>query len=322
MTRDSRDREQLPEEVSRALGSESDAERAALERVWQLAGAPLRDEPSADEFAQMGADVWQKLEATVRDSPRPARIHQRHRAWRWSVVTASILLLTLVGILYLSDSRTLTAGPGERLAITLPDGSTVELNSGASLTYAPNTFGWFSRTASLEGEAFFQVVPDESDFITRTFNAEVRVLGTSFNVRAWPEEGDRATVVTLHTGTVRLASRSGAEQAVVLRPGQMSRVISRNETPSQPQATDLSQASAWRTGRFVFVDEPLSAILAEIERRFGVTVRAGEPAILDDRLSLAYEDPASAQAILSDIASSYSRYQYRRITGGYELYVP
>lgn len=311
------------------LEAEPESERIALEQTWSAAGAPLRHEPSDEQFARLGSEIWNELETTVLEdsssqdsSPRPARIHQLHSAWRWTAVAATVLILITAGIVYLQSSTTFTAPQGERLVLTLPDGSRVELNSGASLTYAPRTFGWFSRTASLEGEAFFQVVPRESEFIARTFNAEVRVLGTSFNVRAWPEEGDMATVVTLHTGKVRLASRSGAEQAVVLNPGQMSRVVSQNDVPTQPTETDLSQAIAWRTGRFVFVDEPLSAILSEIERRFDVTVHVGEEGILDDRLSLAYDDPAGAEVILADIASSYSRYQFRRISGGYELYVP
>jgi ferric-dicitrate binding protein FerR (iron transport regulator) len=230
-------------------------------------------------------------------------------------------VLVASGALYLTWEQTYQAAPGQRLTLTLPDGSTVDLNSGASLTYAPRTFGWFSRTTSLEGEAFFEVVPRESEFIARTHNAEVRVLGTSFNVRAWPEEGAGATVVALHSGRVRLTSL-GAEKAVILRPGQMSRVDPLNAVPTQPKATDLSQATAWRTGRFVFVDEPLSAILDEMERRFDVSIQADAEEILDDRLSLAYDSPAGAESILADIASSYSRYRYRRISGGYELYVP
>ena len=304
------------------LRDEPVADHAALERAWEAAGIPLRSEPSDEARARVGSEIWAVLEQEVRNSSRPARARQRHRVWRWSAVAATLLVAALSGLFYLRWETTVTAPAGERLTVTLPDGSSVELNSGASLTYAPRIYGWSTRTTTLEGEAFFEVVSRESEFITRTFNAEVRVLGTSFNVRAWPDQEAGATVVALSTGTIRFTNRVGTEQAVVLRPGEMSRVDERNAVPSEPEAANLSQATAWRSGRFVFVDEPLSAILEEMERRFDVSIEADAGSILGDRLTLAYDDPTSAEAILADIASSYSRYRYRRISDGYELYVP
>ena len=315
-------RDKLPEYLDELLREESGRDRAALERVWQVTGEPMKREPSDGAFAQMGSEIWANLEREVRRSERPARPRPRRAVWRWTAVSASLVAVLLVGVLYLTAEKTYTAPAGDRIALRLPDGSRVELNSGASLTFAPRTFGWFSRTTSLVGEAFFEVVPRESEFVARTFNAEVRVLGTSFNVRAWPGEGGGETVVALHTGRVRLSSRTPEARAVVLRPGQMSRVESQNAAPTHPEATDLNQALAWRTGRFVFVDAPLSEILAEMERRFDVSIRADADEVLDDRLTLAYDEPTSAETILEDIASSYSRYRYRRISGGYELYVP
>lgn len=313
---------EMPADLSRILEEESAAEQTALRNAWEAAGRPLDGEPTEDDLVRLGGEAWSVIDREIRRGERPARPRRRRTLWRWTAVAASLFAATLSALFYLTWEQTITAPPGDRLTLTLPDGSAVELNSGASLTFAPRTFGWFSRTTALEGEAYFEVVTHESAFVARTFNAEVRVLGTSFNVRAWPGESAGATVVALRTGAVRLSSRIGTERAVVLRPGEMSRVDKRNKVPTQPEATDLSQATAWRTGRFVFVDEPLSAILDEMERRFDVSIRADAEDILDDRLTLAYDSPASADAILEDIASSYSRYSYRSISGGYELYVP
>ena len=325
MSNHSAPRRELPSDLADALREEDAVDRASLERAWQLSGVALRNEPTDEDLRSLGEEIWSALEPAVRNAPRPPRTPASRRsrpAWRWSALLATFVLLFFGGLFYLTAESTYRAAPGERLTLTLPDGSRVELNSGASLSFAPRTFGWRSRTTTLEGEAFFEVLPDDSEFITRTYNAEVRVLGTSFNVRAWPGEKDGGTVVALRTGRVLLSGRGHDERVVVLNPGQMSRVYERNAAPTHPEATDLRQATAWRTGRLVFVDEPLRVILADMERRFGVVLRADSDEILQDRLTLAYDDPADVEMILADITSSYSRYRYRRISGGYELYMP
>src|SRR5690606_693130 len=88
---------------------------------------------------------------------------------------------------------------GERLAVVLPDGSRVELNSGSRLAYR-RTFGWRARRVDLHGEAFFDVVPADVPFTVRTFNSAVTVLGTRFNVRAWPDDEQAETAVVLEEG--------------------------------------------------------------------------------------------------------------------------
>lgn len=322
MTSDRERPNTVPDEVARLLSEEGAEDRRALEQIWSATGRILDEEPTQDEYERMGRDLWPAIEREIRHSPRPAQPPQRMHAWRWPAVAASLALLLVGAVFYLTWPVTVTAPAGERLTVTLPDGSAVELNSGASLTYAGRSFGWLSRTTSLHGEAFFEVVPHRSVFIARTFNAEVRVLGTSFNVRAWPEDRRGETVVVLGSGKLQLSTRAAASRAVVLQPGQRSRVPVAGAGPSRPEEADVSEAIAWRSGRFVFVDQPLSTILEEMERRFDVHIAVESDEILDDRLTLAYDSPTGPEAILDDIASSYSRYAYRVLPHGYALYLP
>ena len=319
--------EDVPDAVDRALSDLPEDEQVAIRRLWADLSVLRAREPSATRLSELGNSIWEALEPQLHAPVRPlrgatgARIYPLPGVRRWGLIAATFLVLAVAGILYAHWPRTVTAPLGERLTIDLPDGSAVDLNSGASLTYSPRTFSWLSRSARLEGEAYFDVTRSGSTFHLRTFNAEIVVLGTSFNVRAWKNEPSPSTSVTLYRGKVRVANASEPAFSVELSPGQMSRVSTQSHRPSPPRTTDLQQTAAWRTGRFVFIDEPLSTILMEMERRFAVEIRVDGQHILHDRLTLSYEDPGSPDAILEDIASSYSRYGYLRTAEGYELFV-
>jgi ferric-dicitrate binding protein FerR (iron transport regulator) len=91
-----------------------------------------------------------------------------------------------------------------------------------SLQY-PHRFGE-ERRVRLVGEAFFEVEEHSTPFIVQTFNAEVTVLGTTFNVKAWPTSLDPATTVTLESGRVALNVLDRPDEAVQMDPGQTRRI--------------------------------------------------------------------------------------------------
>src|SRR5690606_12487557 len=119
----------------------------------------------------------------------------------------------------------------------------------------------------LSGEAFFAVEPGGRPFVVETFNAEVTVLGTRFNVRARRGHGEASTQVTVTEGRVRVFS--GGE-AVELAAGEGSAV--EDAAPSAPAPVPVEVAEAWQTGGFAVRGLPLPAVLAEVERRWGVDV--------------------------------------------------
>lgn len=114
--------------------------------------------------------------------------------WISSIAASFIIILSLV---YLSKSPKASSNlsknivatkPGSKSKISLPDGSQVWLNSESKLTYGEK-FGENTREVELIGEAFFDVVKDKSrPFIIHTNSIDVKVLGTAFNVRSYPNE--------------------------------------------------------------------------------------------------------------------------------------
>lgn len=157
---------------------------------------------------------------------------------------------------------------GEQYKVILPDGTKVWLNAASSIKF-PVTFAKaIHRKVELSGEAFFEVVKDKKHpFIVKTARQEVKVLGTHFNVSAYPDELDTKT--TLMEGSVHVTNTFGKEEGRELRPGQQS-VIS-GETFQVNHSVDLEDVLAWKNGYFRF-SESLESIMNKISRWYNVEV--------------------------------------------------
>ena len=160
----------------------------------------------------------------------------------------------------------LTTPRGGQYAVLLPDGSKVWLNAASSLKY-PTAFNGDSRNVTLTGEAYFEIAKDKAHpFIVRTEDAEVRVLGTHFNIKAYAEENKNET--TLLEGAIQF-SRSNRQY--LLKPGQQ--VNYRPGTSREKIVTpDLESIMAWRNGVFVFDDTEIDEIMRTIKRWYNVDV--------------------------------------------------
>ncbi|MBL1407172.1 FecR family protein [Sphingobacterium faecale] len=152
---------------------------------------------------------------------------------------------------------------GGKYSITLSDGSKVIINSDSKLSF-PKHFTATDRRIKLRGEAYFEVShnPDKP-FIVETTLQKVRVLGTSFNIAAYPEE---RTVTTLITGKVNINT---AAESRDLDPGMQG--ITTSGT-IQVRPADLESVLAWKNDKFVFVKTPLSDIIKQLERWYNVSI--------------------------------------------------
>lgn len=290
----------LPLDVRQALVHESKGTQAALESMWTDAVQALDAEPSEATFRAMGSALWETLEQeTVRPPARPLRLV---RLVRYTTVAASFLLLVALGWLWWSQPVVVVAPNGETVAVDLPDGSMVTLNSGSQLTY-PRSFASNQRLVHFEGEAFFDIEKSDIPFIAQTFNADVLVLGTTFNVRARPDDPVAATEVTLVTGKVQLTSQVDETPSVILVPGQMSSVVSNDTIPTPPRQVVLDQMLAWQSGRLVFDNEMLGKILNEMERRYAVEIAVSPASLRDSLLTLTFNSDRTVETILEDIAA-------------------
>jgi transmembrane sensor len=162
--------------------------------------------------------------------------------------------------------NTITIPRGGQYTITLPDGTSVWLNSQSSLTF-PVTFKGAERKVSLTGEAYFEVAKNKQmPFIVHTGNADVKVLGTHFNVKAYLEEN--AVKTTLLEGSV---SFSNSSSSVLLTPGEQGLAEVAGGKITQKKV-NINQVMAWKSGYFIFREDDIHDIMKQISRWYDVDV--------------------------------------------------
>ena len=155
--------------------------------------------------------------------------------------------------------------PGMTTAFVLPDGTNVSLNSGSVLRY-PEFFSGDKREVELIGEAFFDVTKDPNKrFVVKTTGDErVEVLGTSFNMEAFP--GDSILSTTLLEGKVRFVSDAGSVQ---MNPGEKL-VYNKKTSKAKLTKTNGEAETAWKYGKIIFDNTPFNEVLRMLSKRFNV----------------------------------------------------
>ena len=162
----------------------------------------------------------------------------------------------------------LTTPVGGEYSLVLSDGTKVFLNADSELKY-PVEFSDGKRIVDLKGEAYFEVHKDSlRPFIVRTNGAEVIVLGTSFNVNTYGDDGQIYT--TLVNGSVRVSSMKN-KQEEILKPGMQS-VMNVQSGLLTVRKVDVEPYVAWREGRFVFRAMTLDLIMRQLQRWYDFEV--------------------------------------------------
>lgn len=168
---------------------------------------------------------------------------------------------------------------GSRTSLTLPDSSTVWLNSGSRLSYTKD-FGRKNRNISLCGEGFFDVRRDESHpFVVSMDALKVKVLGTVFNVCA--EKNRDVVFVDLVKGKVEVMSENG--DSLVLAPGQ--RAVLDRSTGKLAKSQSGPFVSDWVNGRMAFVNSPVTDILERLQKHFGVKIEVHDARLSEERFT-------------------------------------
>ena len=153
---------------------------------------------------------------------------------------------------------------GGEFCLTLSDGTRVWLNSETSIQY-PVVFGTKERRVFIQGEAYFEVAKDaKKPFTVQFMSSSVTVLGTSFNIRAYPEEKQSQT--TLAEGSVRIYSPGSS---MLLKPGEQAEVKALSGEMVKKEV-DVKTFTSWKNGRFE--QEPLENIMRTLERWYDIRV--------------------------------------------------
>jgi ferric-dicitrate binding protein FerR (iron transport regulator) len=204
---------------------------------------------------------------------------------------------------------------GSRTSVYLPDGTRVWLNAASKITYAKNFEE--SREVTLSGEAFFDVTRNSAKpFVIHTTRVDIKVLGTSFNVKSYPKE--KTTEAVLVKGSIEVDIRNKTNKKVILKPNEKLIVDNDDSIALQPHKT-LHQATnsievtilkpnyepttgtmietSWVDNKLIFQDEIFVDLARQMERWYGVKIRFTKPELEQLQFTGSFEQETIRQAL-------------------------
>lgn len=199
-------------------------------------------------------------------------------------LAAAAALAVTIGLSLTPRTQVFETAPGETRQIALSDGTVIHLNGASTIRVR---LGRRERSVEMDlAEASFDVAKDPGrPFVIDAGDSEVRVVGTEFNV----SRSAQATTVTVRRGIVEVRPEDGSVAPVRLTPG---RELTTAGGRYQVRQTNADAAFAWRGGRLIYTDEPLSEVAADLSRRLPKPVRVeGAAASLRFTGVLVLDDP-------------------------------
>lgn len=201
----------------------------------------------------------------------------------------------------------LTVPKGKRFELILSDGTHVFLNAGTSMKYPVKFLKEFNRQVFLTGEAYFDVAKDaEHPFIVNAQDLNVQVLGTHFNVSAYPE--DMNSEVVLVEGSVAMYQKDktfDVQKDVVLKPGAMGAFNKSKETVVT-KSVNTAIYTSWVHGDIVFRNTSFDNLVTKLERLYNVTIINNNKSIANQTFNASINvDKESIEEVLSYFQKVY-----------------
>lgn len=247
-----------------------------MERIWGL-----KDELRFSDKKEI-EEAYNRFISALEKKEMKQENHKHFFALSWIKYAAAVVLIGLLSMnLYfqLKDAPELMnvveVPNGQRVSLTLSDGTKVWLNSHSKLIY-PAQFSSKNRDVTLEGEGFFEVARDEKvPFTVYSDLLKIRVLGTKFNIKAYGEE---PSFITLTEGKVEVITND-EEQKITMKPNQQVS-YSKEEGLIVDKMVNTDIVKSWTLGEVAYMNKRLDEISKDLERRFNVSIE-----ILDQNLS-------------------------------------
>ncbi len=236
---------------------------------------------------------------------------------------AAFLLIPIIGLgmLYWVSQYNQSAGSyietiaprGQKSQIVLADGTKVWLNSDTKIKY-PGNFNKNQRDIYLEGEAFFEVTKNaHQPFIVHTSGVSVKVLGTKFNVKAYPDEDDVET--SLFEGKISLLMSNpwSKETAVKEIEPDQSLLYSRKDRELTYSRFPSEEITGWKKNQLIFKDDTFSNLVRKVERWYDVKMVYNEKLFNDRRLTVELYEGERLDRLLHIISLALSvDYKYEK----------
>ena len=311
-----------------------------LVRIWKEKHDNINDEENVNAGNAISRIVNRAtIEAGVMDSFSSTKKHRRRK--RISLLLSSFIIVMAAAWFWLSDRPAaadkkaapdpIVANHGSRSRSLLPDGTTVWLNAGSTLHYE-NDFNGATREVRLEGEAFFDVVRQPArPFIVHTSGVDIKVLGTAFNVKSYPE--DKTVETTLYRGLVQVSRETDITKKIIeLRPNEkliLAKQAAKEEVKmSEIETAPVNQApasftisridstkkenerfeTAWLYSRLEFRGDSFEELAPKLERWYNVSISFADEKVksLNFNGSFEKEDVNQAFKALQAAVPSFS----------------
>jgi transmembrane sensor len=239
---------------------------------------------------------------------------------------AVICLLTGAGVFYYHrfvkntpvTATEISAGKGIRKKIILPDGTQVWLNSNSRLTFNNDLNAAPNRVVMLTGEAYFDVVKNKHrPFIIQTNKVSIKVLGTAFNVKAYPT--DSITETSLIRGSIELTLADNQQQKILLKAGEKLMLADKrtnskdtplpaavaekqklsieNIKPVEIESQQYIEETSWITDKLIFKNESFSQLAPRLERWYNVKIHINNSAVNDFHFTGIFQNETIEQAL-------------------------
>jgi len=298
------------EAIARYLAGESRPDEASVIEQWLEAHPRDRElverlnveatiEPTDVDVEAALARVHARMKEPEASRPRVLPMSSARRPlWQPLGIVGLLAAAAVVGVIVTRQTgkapdqgtpatlaRTYTTGVGQRDSVRLADGTRIVLGPDSRLT-VPADYGATGRSVELRGDGFFDVVHDPAKpFAVRVGQVVVEDIGTTFGVES---DDAAATSVSVVTGSVRLRqAQSEPTSGVVLTAGDRGSIDQAGRATSQ-QHVVRDEDVAWTRGQLVFRDAPLSRVVNELRRWYGVTLRVNDSTLLNTPVSMSF----------------------------------
>ena len=203
-----------------------------------------------------------------------------------------------------------STGMGDRIRMVLPDSTVVWLNAGSKLNYNEK-FGITNRNTTLSGEAYFDVRKNSIPFIIQANGVQIKVLGTAFNVKSYPNE--KTTETSLLRGKVEITINKRPGEIFLLKPNEKLTVandlepkeaLPQSKTEPMVVLSGLTHANdnsiletSWKDNKLIFQDESFAELAVKMERWYGVKIVFTSEKIAKERLSGTFTRESVTEAL-------------------------
>ncbi len=246
------------------------------------------------------------------------RSNSRKVIYRWRYVAAVVVLLIIGGLSYWQGSMSIKnrfenivieAPLGSRTKLFLPDGTLVWLNAGTRITYSQG-FGVENREVVLEGEGYFEVTKNkEVPFFVKTKELGLKVLGTKFNFRDYPE--DIEVVVSLLEGEVELDNFLSPNKKCSLKSDERA-LLNKQTGKMEVESVIASNSSEWTAGYLFFDEELLPDIVKELERSYNVKIQLADTTLNNFRFYGNFTRKEQTIEEVMEVLSSTGKIEYTK----------